>query len=167
MDEPAQQASELGTVTPMEWLWWLVMTVAGPSCDPDDRWGARIDRLDRVRAEAFAAADPGRLGDVYVDGSRLAATDESAILDYRARGGIVVGARLQLLQCHVRRATSTRAVVDVVDRLGPARVTWGDGTEARLPRDRPTRRTLTLVRTADGWRIAGAAEVSSRRSTRR
>ena len=49
--------------------------------------------------------------------------------------------------------SGTRVRLDVVDQLGPARVAWDDGGSTDLPRDQPTRRTVTLVSTADGWRI--------------
>jgi hypothetical protein len=55
----------------------------------------------------------------------------------------------------VLAASSRRARLEVVDRLGPARIVWTDGSVTSLPRDEPSRRVITLVRTAEGWRIAG------------
>ncbi len=92
---------------------------------------------------------------VYVRGSRALRSDASAIADYRERGGRVVGADLRVISCRVLAASSSRARLDVVDRLGPARIVWADGSATDLPRDEPSRRVITLVRTTEGWRIAG------------
>ena len=48
-----------------------------------------------------------------------------------------------------------RVWLEVVDRLG-ARIVWTDGSVTALPRDEPTRRVISLVRTTEGWRISGA-----------
>jgi len=48
--------------------------------------------------------------------------------------------------------------LEVVDQLEPARVAWDDGTSTDLPRDRPTRRSITLVRADAGWRIAATRQ---------
>jgi len=140
----------------MDWLWVLLVAIRAVSPAPDNQWATTLVALDRTRAEAFATADPGLLERVYVPGTGAARADAAAIGAYARRDGRVLGAELRILSCHVVEATGDRVRLDVVDRLGPARVEWGDGTSTTLPRDEPSRRVLTLVRTADGWRIASS-----------
>lgn len=139
----------------MDWLWVLIAAVRAVSPAPEDQWATRLTELDQIRAEAFATTDTGLLDRVYVRGSRALAADAGTIADYEARGGRVVGAELRVISCRVLAASSSRARLDVVDRLGPARIVWADGSATELPRDEPSRRVITLVRTTDGWRIAG------------
>ena len=141
----------------MDWVWVLITAVRAVSPAPEDEWATRLGQLDEVRAEAFATIDPGALEGVYVRGSRALRSDAAAIADYRKRGGRVVGADLRVISCRVLAATSSRARLEVVDRLGPARIVWTDGSATDLPRDEPSRRVITLVRTPEGWRIAGAS----------
>ena len=63
------------------------------------------------------------------------------------------GADLTLLSCTVKRSSAHRVVLDVVDQLSEARAVWADGSTRALPRDLPTRRVVTLVKTRAGWRI--------------
>ncbi|MGB9013114.1 MAG: hypothetical protein WCB95_09695, partial [Aeromicrobium sp.] len=112
--------------------------------------------LDRVRATAFASADPALLADVYVAGSPLQDVDALTIAHYRSRGGRVVGAVLQVSQCRELERTAATIGLEVVEALGPSLVRWDDGGATALPRDRPTRRQITLRHTADGWRISGS-----------
>lgn len=147
----------------MDWLWVLLVAVRGISPTPDDQWATRLAALDHVRETAFAAADPARLADVYAPGSRGLRADTATIEAYARRGGRVVGAELRVLSCRVIRASDGRAQLEVVDQLAPARVLWDDGSSRWLPRDRPSRRSLTVVRTDDGWRIAAARTVTTRR----
>ena len=141
----------------MDWLWVLIAAVRALSPAPEDEWATRLTQLDEVRAEAFARTDPGALDGVYVRGSRALRTDAATIADYRKRGGRVVGADLRVISCRVLAESASRARLDVVDRLGPARIVWADGSTTDLPRDEPSRREITLVRTTEGWRIAGVS----------
>ena len=140
----------------MDWLWVLIAAVRAVSPAPDDAWATRLGELDQVRAEAFATADIDLLDDVYVRGSRALDVDAATIDDYRRRGGRVAGAEMRVISCRVLAASPSRARLEVVDRLGPARIVWADGSATALPRDEPSRRVITLVRTTEGWRIAGA-----------
>lgn len=140
----------------MDWLWVLIAAVRAVSPAPEDEWATRLGELDEVRAEAFATTDPGLLEGVYVRGSRALDVDAAAIADYRERGGRVAGAELRVVSCRVLTASSSRVRLEVVDRLGPTRIVWTDGAVTALPRDEPTRRVISLVRTTEGWRIAGA-----------
>lgn len=141
----------------MDWLWVLIAAVRAVSPAPADEWATRLGELDEVRAEAFATADAGLLDGAYVRGSRALRVDAATIDDYRRRGGRVAGAEMRIISCRVLAASTSRARLEVVDRLGPARIVWTDGSSTRLPRDEPSRRVITLVRTPEGWRIAGAS----------
>lgn len=139
----------------------LIVAVRAVSPAPDDQWAVRLAELDHVRERAFATSDPSMLDEVYVEGSRAQRADARLIEDYRRRDGRVVGAELRVLSCRVLGEGSGRVRLEVVDQLVPARVEWGDGTSTDLPRDRPSRRHVTLERTGDGrWRIAAARLVS-------
>jgi hypothetical protein len=138
----------------MDWIWVVLVAVRALSPAPDDRWATTLTDLDRVRAEAFAQADPSRLDAVYVADSRARRTDAASIEAYARREGRVAGAELRILTCHVVRSSPDRVQLDVVDQLGDARVVWGDGTSTHLPRDQPSRRLVTVERTPEGWRIA-------------
>ncbi|KAA1399793.1 hypothetical protein [Aeromicrobium ginsengisoli] len=148
----------------MDWVWVLIAVLRAASPAPDDQWVTRLSALDEVRAEAFATTDAALLDRVYVRGSRAGEADAATLADYRRRGGQVLGADLRVISCRVLSASSSRARLDVVDQLGPARVVWADGSASELPRDEPSRRVITVVRTSEGWRIAG---VSPRPSSRR
>lgn len=147
----------------MDWVWPLVMLLRSASPAPDDRWAVVLADLDRARAEAYATGDPRRLDGVYVRGSDPQALDAATISDYADRGARVVGADLRVLSCRVIGSSPARVRLDVVDQLDEARVVWSDGSSRRLPRDQPSRHRVTLVRTADGWRIAGSVELNPRR----
>ena len=147
----------------MDWLWVLIAAVRAVSPAPADQWATRLGELDEVRAEAFAAADAGLLDGAYVRRSRAMRVDAATIDDYRRRGGRVVGAEMRVISCRVLAASPSRARLEVVDRLGPARIVWSDGSATALPRDEPSRRVITLVRTTEGWRIAGVSPPQSSR----
>ena len=141
----------------MTWWWLLVLALrAAMPIDTHDGCATELAALDRVRATAFASAEPAMLAKVYEAGSPLQDLDARTIANYRARGGHVVGALLQISQCREVKRTSAVIRLDVVDALGPAVVRWDDGGVTPLPRDRSTRRQITLRHTADGWRISGS-----------
>lgn len=133
----------------------VAMATAWPVVPPDG-CGSELAELDRVRAAAFAAADPSGLHQVYAPSSPLLAADRGTIESYRARGGRVVGAVLQIWSCEVLERSEDTIRLEVVDVLGPAHVRWADDSLSVLPRDRATRRWITLQHTPDGWRISGS-----------
>lgn len=140
----------------MDWLWTIILTMRQASDEPADRWATRLAALDQERAAAFADADVSRLEDVYVAGSEAMRADATTIRSYARRDGRVVGAELRVLTCRVVRSSPDRAVLDVVDVLAPSRVEWADGTSTSLPRDNPSPRRVTLLRTPDGWRMVAS-----------
>jgi len=147
----------------MDWLWVLIVAIRGVSPSPSDQWASRLTELDEVRAHAFATADTDLLDEVYTRGSDARRSDAVTIGAYAVRGGRVAGAELRVLSCAVVRESANEVTLDVVDQLAAARVEWGDGTATALPRDRPSRRWVTIVRESDGWRIAATHMVSPRR----
>lgn len=133
----------------IDWLLVLLASLAGapdPGC-------ATLAVLDHRRAAALAQDDPAALLDVYPPGSPLLTADDSLLRAYRDRGLRLHGARVERLACRTTSAPEGRRVLAVVDRVGPATVTGG-GAERALPRDRPTRREVVLVRTVEGWRVS-------------
>ena len=147
----------------MDWWWTILLLVRPFSTDPADQWAERLAALDEHRAQAFAEADVARLDRVYADDAAARRQDASTIRQYARRDGRVVGARLRVLSCRVVRESPRTTVLDVVDVLAPSHVRWGDDTVTSLPSDLPTRHRVMLVRTADGWRIAGSLELPAGR----
>lgn len=141
------------------WWWLLVVTLrAAVPGHPPGECAAELVTLDRVRATAFATANPALLAQVYVDGSPLREVDARTIADYRSRGGRVAGAQLLIARCRQIERTASVIRLEVDELLGPAVVRWDDGGSTLLPRDRTTRRQITLRRSADGWRISGSRQ---------
>lgn len=141
----------------MTWWWLLVLALrAAVPLDTHGGCASELAALDRVRATAFASADSALLARVYEPDSVLQEVDARTIASYRARGGRVVGALLQISQCREVERTAAVIRLDVVDALGPAVVLWDDGGVTALPRDRSTRRQITLRHMAVGWRISGS-----------
>ncbi len=134
----------------MSLFWLLAGFLGGADEDPEC---LVLGGLDVVRTEAFVSGEWARLRDVYVD-ERAAHADVEVLQSYRERGLRLEGLRLVRESCRVTDQTSRRLVLDVVDRLGPSRVHTDAGGPRELPRDRPTRRTVLLDRTQDGWRVA-------------
>ena len=98
----------------------------GEPAAPPGHWQRVLHDLDRSRARAFAAGEPGGLAAVYVRGSPVLRHDRAVLGAYARRGLTVQGARLRLLDVRVRAASADRVALRVVDRLGPA-VVGGSG----------------------------------------
>ena len=112
--------------------------------------------LDSVRVQALTSDGPGRLSDVYTD-SDAAAADRRLLREYADRGLVLRGAALQRLRCEVAHRGDDRIVLDVVDRLGRTWIVDSDGRERELPRAAAVQRSVTVVHTVDGWRIAAVS----------
>lgn len=138
----------------MDWFSVLVSALASLVASDEVRWAAALGEVDEIRAGAFATGRPELLDQAYAPDSSARDVDAALIGSYEGRGGRVVGADLVVLSCKIVRASADRVTLDIVDRLAEAKVVWADGTTRSLPRDLPTRRVVTLVRTGDDWRIA-------------
>src|SRR4051794_31356979 len=123
-----------------------------PSASTDLPAAAVLRGWDRRRAEAYAAGSPVRLRALYVRGA--GSSDVHLLEGYRSRGWRVVGMRMQVLAVAVSSREPGRLRLRVTDRLAGA-VAVRAGERVRLPRDRASTRTVTLVRGSDGmWRAA-------------
>lgn len=137
----------------MNWLSVLLALLGSLASSPQLHWAAVLGGLDEARAAAFSAGDRAMLDRVYARDSSGRDVDAAAIRAYARRGGHVTGAQLTLLSCRIENSSPGRVRLVVIDRLAAARVVWADGSSRALPRDLPTKHLVTLVRTADGWRI--------------
>lgn len=104
---------------------------------------------DRRRAAAYAADDVPALRALYAPASLAGRADVRLLLDYRRRGLRVASLRSQLLSVRVLRESPRRWRAVVVDRV-EASVVAGAQPVA-LPRDRATRRVVTMRREPGGW----------------
>lgn len=114
-----------------------------------------LGRLDALRVEALTAGDADVLEGVHA-GEAGRRADASVIAAYQDRGLRLRGAGLHRLSCAVHEESAGSLVLEVVEVLGP---TWVVDERSRwrlLPAPEPTTRLITLVRTDDGWRVAGA-----------
>ncbi|WP_182526557.1 hypothetical protein [Nocardioides dongkuii] len=108
---------------------------------------------DQRRSEAWADGDAAALADLYEPGSTAGRRDLAMLRAWRERGLRVTGLRMQVLDAEVIDTADARLVLRVTDRVAAARAV-GRGLDATLPADRPTTRRITLVRHAEGWRVA-------------
>lgn len=132
-------------------LFWLLAGLLGGA--DEDSECLVLGGLDVVRTEAFVSGEGARLRDVYVD-ERATRADTAVLRSYRERGLRLEGLLILRESCRVTDRSSHRLVLDVVDRLGPSRAHTDGGGTRELPLDRPTRRTVVLDQTRDGWRVA-------------
>lgn len=143
---------------------WLAVLVAwlGTFAGPADADPAclLLGGLDARRAVAFVLDEPDLLEGVYADDD-LRAQDAEVLGGYRSRGLRLRGMVQERTGCEVRERDDDRVVLDVVDRLGPTRVE-AEGVVGRLPRDEPSRRTVTIVSTPTGWTERAWRVASSR-----
>ncbi len=131
---------------------------------------AALAAWDSERAEAWANGDIQALRELYVAGSPTGREDVRMLSAYVDRGLDVVGLTTQVLSLEVIDESPEALVLRVTDRVVGG-VVAGRGTNAALPRDRPTTHTVTM-RDVDGrWRVwavrdqARAAASTSRTST--
>jgi len=118
------------------------------------RWRTVLARLDRVRARAYAAADPGLLRSVYVPGSRALRRDRRLLAGYARRGLHVRGLRTDVEDLRVRAHRPGHVVLLVRDRVAAGTVA-GSGHRRPLPADDLDSRLLTLQRPDRGvWLVA-------------
>ena len=148
---PADGPGDTGRMDALIGLLWLLAAWLGGANDAPEC--LVLGNLDAVRAQAFLTGDPERLRQVYVD-AHAARADVEVLRSYRERGLRLEGMLLVRESCRVLDRSERRLMLDVVDRLGPTTVRNTDGYRRDLPRDRPTRRTVVLARTTDGWRVA-------------
>jgi len=116
---------------------------------------------DRRRAAAWADADVGALRRLYVAGSRTGHRDVAMLSAYAARGLRVRGLAVQLFAWEVSDRSPTVLRLVVTDRVVGG-VVVGGRTELRLPVDRASRRSVTLVRQRGRWLVSEVSPAPSR-----
>jgi hypothetical protein len=113
---------------------------------------------DAHRARAYAAGRPQRLSELYVPGSSAGREDLALLRRYQRRGLRVTGMRTQLLSVAVLEHRPGLWRLRVTDRLVGA-VAVGHRGRTMLPRDRPSRHEITLMRAGESaWRVAEVRE---------
>lgn len=126
---------------------------AGPGREPV-RWRAVLAGLDRVRAQAFAEADPAALAAVYTPESGALRADERLLATYRRLGARIAGLTMRLADVRVLSRGSGSVLLRVTDRISGGELVDGAGRRRPLVADRPTTHRITLVAVAGGWRIS-------------
>jgi hypothetical protein len=120
---------------------------------PSTGWAATLTGLDVQRAAAYAARDPARLRRVYADGPLLAA-DIAQLTRLVPAGCVLTGVRTRY-----ERVSATgragRVTVTATATLHPSKLVCAGHDRGVAPGAGPARLALDLVRTADGYRIAG------------
>lgn len=125
---------------------------SGSAAQPvvERRWLTVLERLDRIRERAWKLGRVGLLRRVWTRTSSGLDTDRRMLRAWSGRGFRVVGVSMTFERVRVLRHQTGTVVLRCVDWLGPVVAAPG----SRLPTDRPTRHRITLVRTAEGWRLS-------------
>lgn len=133
-----------------------VVTSAAPSAEPSASpdWAVVLDELDAARAEAFAAADPARLDDVYAPGAPGLAADRALVEQLAAAGQTAAGVRHEVRDVDELALSGDRARLRVVDVLSAYDVRDAAGTVVASTAARgETTYVVELARTEQGWRL--------------
>ena len=143
----------------MDWLAILAMVMLSHavSVPAQDRWPAVLEGLDAIRSQAFEEGRSDDLAFVHPEGSLLLQRDKALLASYVRRGVDIERMRMRLIDSHVTSVSSRRVTMSVTDQLVEARIGLSDGTVRDLPRDQPTRRTIELTLTGQGWRISAVS----------
>ncbi len=131
----------------------MVLTQALPTA-AEPSWGTVLTGFDLIRSEAFQQGRADLLQRVYAPGSPLLGEDRRMIDSYADRDIHIDDLRMEIVSADLVERGSRRVRLDVVDRLLLTRVLLPDGSVRDLPQDQPTRHTIELRLTADGWRIS-------------
>ncbi|HET6561451.1 MAG TPA: hypothetical protein VFG72_06220 [Marmoricola sp.] len=123
---------------------------------------AVLSRWDEQRAAAYSSGDVAALRRLYVRGTAAGRNDVRMLRGYVSRGLEVRDLELQRSQVAVLTSTDLRLRVELRERLAGATIVAA-GTEVSLPRDRPERRVVTLVRSRTRWRVTSVSPVTAER----
>jgi hypothetical protein len=136
---------------PVETVASVETTVVSDSVRP--RAIQLVRAWDARRAEAWAHGDLRLLARLYAPGSAAGRRDVAMLREWTARGLVVKGLTIQLLEVRTLRHSVSRWSLLVTDRLVGG-VAVGHGVRRPLPRDEPTTVTVRLLRAAGVWRVA-------------
>lgn len=108
---------------------------------------------DARRAAAYTAGDPQLLRRLYAPGSRAGARDARVLRGYAARGLVVDGLTLQVIEARLVAETPGLVRIRVVDRVGggSVREVGSQHRSTDLPTGGPVSRVVTLVHGKTGW----------------
>ena len=126
-------------------------------------WATVLARLDRRRAQAYAAADPALLHAVYLPGSAALRRDQRLLARYAGHGLHVGGLRMRVADLRVRARRPGVVVLRVRDRVVAGTVTGHRQRPLHRPlaADDLDTRLLTLRRVDRGvWLLASVRPVS-------
>ena len=138
----------------------------GAAVVPEEDWAARLAELYQRRAQGLSTGSPALLDGVYAPGSSLLTADRGTVSALAAAGEALRGFAPEVVGATVLdgAAAEGRVTLRVVDRWpayevvrsadpgGPALRPVGERGEAEV--------RMTLVATAEGWRIASAERVA-------
>jgi eukaryotic-like serine/threonine-protein kinase len=126
-------------------------------------WAAVLGRLDQQWSTAFSTGDVDTLHAVDASGSAALAGDRGLLQRYVDAGVSARGLRIERLSVSAVSVLDDRAVLDVIDRIGPYDIVDAGGAVLRTEPGRGnTAWRITLVHNdpADAaWRIASVARV--------
>jgi hypothetical protein len=126
------------------------------------QWQSVLAGLEAARGRAYQRADPATLADVYQDGTAIEASDTATLQGIVSHGWHVSELQTQILSLDVTSQSATQAVLRVEEQLGAYDILDSTGklvTHAGM--SAPWTDDVTLVRTADGWRIARRVRLSA------
>ncbi|WP_166487427.1 serine/threonine-protein kinase [Geodermatophilus obscurus] len=138
----------------------------GVAAVSEEDWSARLTELYERRAQALSTGSPASLDDVYAPGSSLLAADRGTVSALAAAGEALRGFAPEVVGVTMLdgSAAEGRVTLRVVDRWPAYEVVHA--ADAGGPALRPmagrgeAEVRMTLVATAEGWRIASAELVS-------
>lgn len=119
-------------------------------------WLERMNLLYAARADAFSAAEPARLNEVYTPGSRQLYADAETIESLRAQQRQVIGFAPRLLQIESVEVFGSTANVVVLDEIDEFSIRDATGTLMPVAGRAAARTTFVLQHTEGGWLIEQA-----------
>lgn len=120
---------------------------------PEVRASAVLAEWDAARAEAWAAGDVRRLGDLYTSDSVAGRRDRAMLRSWLARGLVVRGLTTQVLALEEVHRRAGTWVLRVTDRVA-AGTAVGRSTSQSLPQDTATSTTVTMRRVSGQWLVS-------------
>ena len=124
-----------------------------PRTDAAARWLPVLERLDSVRAAAYASGDVAMLAEVWAPGERLR-IDSDRLRDLVASGLTAHGVRHRFGTLIVLSESDRRVRLRVLQWLPSGQLLRGGRVVRRLEASRPAEVLIELVRGSNGWRLS-------------